>query len=80
MESVQQRNIAIANERALEIDSAFDTGDINAEERDQTKQDLEIALADELATSAELKHQFTHSPGASTVLILMLIPLLALGL
>ena len=79
MESVQQRNIAIAHERALEIDSAFETGEISTEERDQARQDLEMALADELATSSELKDQFSQAPLAGSLIVLLLVPLLALG-
>ncbi len=80
MESIQQRNIAIANERALEIDSAFDAGDINTEERNQARSDLEMALADELATSAELKDQFTQTSTLTSLAVLILIPVLAFGL
>lgn len=80
MESVQQRNVAIANERAEEIDSAFESGDISADERDQARQDLEIELADELATSVELKDQFTQAPTSISIVLLLLIPLLAFGL
>ena len=80
MESIQQRNIAIANERALEIDSAFDAGDIDTEERNQARSDLEMALADELATSAELKDQFTQTSTLTSLAVLILVPLLAFGL
>jgi len=80
MESIQSRNIAIAQERLLEIDSAFEAGDLSAEDRDQAQQDLELALADELADSTELKDQFSQAPRASTLLILLLIPLLAFGM
>jgi len=80
MESIQSRNIAIAQERALEIDSAFESGDLSADDRDQAKQDLELALADELADSAELKDQFSQTPKASTFLILLLIPVLAFSM
>ncbi len=80
MESVQQRNIAIANERAKEIDSAFDAGDIGSDEHKQARSDLETALADELATSTELKDQFTRAPTYSSLIALFLVPVLALGL
>jgi cytochrome c-type biogenesis protein CcmH len=80
MESVQQRNIAIANERAREIDSAFDAGDISAKERDQSRSDLETALADELVTSTELKDQFTRAPGYASLIALILVPTFAYGL
>ncbi len=80
MESIQQRNIAIANERALEIDSAFDAGDISAEEHEQSRNDLETALADELVTSTELKDQFKHAPIYSSLIALILVPVLAFGL
>jgi cytochrome c-type biogenesis protein CcmH len=80
MESIQQRNIAIANERALEIDSAFDAGDIDTEERNQARSDLEMALADELATSAELKDQFTQTSTLTSLAVLILVPVLAFGL
>ncbi len=80
MESVQQRNIAIANERAKEIDSAFDAGDISDDERKQARSDLETALADELATSTELKDQFTRAPAYTSLITLFLVPALALGL
>lgn len=80
MESIQSRNIAIAKERALEIDSAFEAGDLSADDRDQAMQDLELALADELADSTELKDQFSQTPRASTLLILALIPVLAFSL
>lgn len=80
MESVQQRNIAIANERALEIDSAFDADDISAKERDQARADLETALADELITSAELKDQFTRAPGYASLIVMILVPVVAFGL
>jgi cytochrome c-type biogenesis protein CcmH len=80
MESVQQRNIAIANERAKEIDSAFDAGDISDDEHKQARSDLETALADELATSTELKYQFTRAPAYTSLITLFLVPVLALGL
>ncbi|MEE9446787.1 MAG: c-type cytochrome biogenesis protein CcmI [Arenicellales bacterium] len=76
MESVQQRNIAIAQERATEIDSAFEAGEMSLEQRDQTKHDLEMALADELATSQELKDQFRAPPKGLRWVILALLPLL----
>ncbi len=79
MESVQQRNIAIARERALEIDSAFEAGDLSETEYAQAKQDLEVALADELASSKELSDQFRSTPKASHYAILALVPLLAYG-
>jgi cytochrome c-type biogenesis protein CcmH len=79
MESVQQRNIAIARERALEINSAFDAGELNQAEYDQAKSDLEIALADELATSKELDDQFRSTSKTSRYIILALVPLLAYG-
>lgn len=77
MESVQQRNIAIANERANEINSAFDTGEISQAERDQAMQDLELSLADELASSNELENQFGYASRTGNLAILALIPLLA---
>jgi len=80
MESIQQRNIAIANERALEIDSAYDAGDISEQERDQARTDLETSLADELATSTELKDQFSHAPIYTSLAALLLVPVLAFGL
>ncbi len=80
MESIQQRNIAIANERALEIDSAYDAGDISAQERDQARTDLETSLADELATSTELKDQFSHAPVYVSLAALILVPVLTFGL
>ena len=80
MESVQQRNIAIANERAREIDSAYDAGDISDKERDQARSDLETALADELITSTELKDQFTRAPGYASLIVMILVPLVAFGL
>jgi len=79
MESIQQRNIAIANERALEIDSAFDAGDISTEEHDQARSDLETALADELATSNELKDQFSRAPIYTSLIALILVPVLTFG-
>lgn len=80
MESIQQRNIAIANERAKEIDSAFDAGDISNDEHKQARADLETALADELITSTELKDQFTRAPAYTSLIALFLVPALALGL
>ncbi len=77
MESIQQRNIAIAKERALEIESSYDAGDISQQDRDQALEDLQRALADELATSTELKDQFRQSPKASTLLVLALTPFVA---
>ena len=77
MESVQQRNIAIAGERANEINSAFDTGEISAAERDQAMQDLEMSLADELASTQDLEDQFRQASRPGSLLILVLIPLLA---
>ncbi len=60
MESIQHRNIAIAKERALEIESSYDAGDISQQDRDQALEDLQRALADELATSTELKISFVN--------------------
>jgi cytochrome c-type biogenesis protein CcmH len=80
MESVQQRNIAIANERGAEIDSAYENGDINTNEHQQARRDLEMALADELVTSAELSDQFRHTSSLSSVAILLMVPLLAYGI
>lgn len=77
MESIQQRNIAIARERRLEIESSYDSGDISLQDRDQALEDLQRALADEIASSTELKDQFRHAPRASTLLLLALTPLVA---
>ncbi len=79
MESIQQRNIAIAKERSLEIESSYEAEDISEEDRDQALADLQRALADELASSAELKDQFKQAPKASALLVLALIPVLAYG-
>ena len=80
MESVQQRNVAIARERALEIDSLLEADELTQSEHEQAKQDLELALADELATSAELGEQFRSTSTVSHYLILALVPLMAYGL
>lgn len=79
MESIQQRNIAIARERAIEIDSALEAGELSQTEHQQAKQDLELALADELATSKELSDQFKSTSTASHFIILALVPVLAYG-
>lgn len=79
MQSIAQRNIAIARERAQEIDSAFEMGELTATEQRQARQDLEQTLANELASSKELGDQFTTTSTASQLIVLALVPVLAFG-
>lgn len=77
MQSVQQRNIAIARERALEIHSALEAEELTAAEHDQAIRDLELTLADELSSSKELRDQFKSTSTRSHLLILCALPLLS---
>ncbi len=48
MESMRARNIAIAKERLIEIESAYDVGDISAVQLEAERKELAATLADDL--------------------------------
>ncbi len=79
MESIKQRNIAIAHERSREIESAYEAGDLDTKEYDLAIKDLQLSLADELVASKEMQQEFRASPATINFLLLAIVPLLAIG-
>ncbi len=79
LESVRERNIAIARERKTEIESAFESGELNELERDAAEHDLEASLAADLDETAPTLSA-NKSPIILTAGIAILVPVFAIGM
>jgi len=78
-DQTEQFNVQIAREHLAELRKQRETGDLSDEEFDQARQDLELALAQDLEGSAE-KGVVTAGPGGRWALLVaaLVIPLVTI--
>jgi cytochrome c-type biogenesis protein CcmH len=79
-DSTEQLNVVIAREHLAELAKQKEAGDLSDEEFAQAKQDLEMALADDLAGTKGAPKVATDTGGGRTALIVsaLLIPLITI--
>jgi cytochrome c-type biogenesis protein CcmH len=81
VDATETLNVEIARERLDELVKQRDSGDISDEEFEQAKRDLELALAEDLQTSAAPQPRQTTGDGRVALLIsALLIPLITIPL
>ncbi len=76
-DATREQNITIAKEQLAELELRFEQGDIDQENYQSTRNELELSLFNDLSESNTNLSDSSSSSGVGTWLILLLIPLIA---
>jgi len=80
-DDTRAQNIAIARERLAELQAEYDAGNIEQQAFEQTQEELEQALLDDVARQGSTENQTaSFAPRLGMLLILVVVPAVSLGL